>query len=80
MPLLQHNNSRAMPASDRPPGILPVTPVPTAEATLAEAEMELSVGRVLDDHLAGRLESVANDTSLPRAIRARAMIVLCRFR
>ena len=62
----------------------PDTPDPpheqTAERTLAEAEMVLSVGRVLDDHLEGRLEDVANNAALPRALRARALVTLCRFR
>jgi hypothetical protein len=50
------------------------------EAVLAEARMELSVGHcVLDDHLAGRLESVARDTSLPMAYRAQALSLMCRF-
>lgn len=54
--------------------------VPTAEAIVREAEMELAQGyRVLDDSLADRLESVARDSSLPTATRARAMSALCRF-
>lgn len=62
--------------NDRPPR----EPLATAEATLAEAEMELSMGRALDDHLEGRLESIANDVSLPRALRVRALVNLSRCR
>lgn len=80
MLLLLPNHVFHMTAPDRHSGVLPVAPAATAEATLAEAEMELSVGGVLDDHLEGRLESIANDASLPRAIRARALVNLSRFR
>ena len=58
----------------------PLQPEATAEKILQEAEMVLSVGRVLDDHLEGRLESIANDAALPRALRARALVTLCRSR
>lgn len=57
-----------------------VTYTYSPEKTLEEAEMQLSVGgRVLDDHLADRLESVANNKALPTATRARALSLMCRF-
>lgn len=64
----------------RPTRSPPIVPIPTAEACLAESEMELALARSIDDHLAGRLESIANDVSLPRAIRARALVNLSRSR
>ncbi len=54
--------------------------VSTAEATLSRAEMELQFNRELDDHLEGQLESIARDTSLPRATRARALVTITRSR
>lgn len=76
---LPHRNNR-MAAPDRRSDTFLVAPVATAEATLAEADMELSVGHALDDHLEGRLESIAKDQALPLAIRARALVAMCRFR
>jgi|HigsolmetaAR202D_1030399.scaffolds.fasta_scaffold00319_22 hypothetical protein len=77
MPLLMPNRVQAAiedkPAVKRPPEQI-------AEKILADAEMLLSMGQDLGDDLEGRLEAVAQDTSLPKALRARALITLCRAR
>ena len=54
--------------------------VATAEATLSRAEMELQFCRELDDRLEDQLESLARDKSLPRALRARALVTITRSR
>lgn len=69
-----------MGSTERSSKRLRITPEATAEATIAEAEMALSMGSALDDHLAGRLESIAQNPALPQALRARALVNLCRFR
>ncbi len=61
------------PEVDHPPGHL-------AEKVLADAEMLLSAGQDLGDDLESRLEALAQDPSLPKALRARALVTLCRFR
>jgi hypothetical protein len=50
------------------------------DAILAGAQALLNHGfTVLDDRLAGQLESLVADVSLPPGHRARALSLMCRF-
>lgn len=54
-------------------------PEPSVDVILAEANMQLSNGGVIDDTLASRLEGVAKDPSVPGHKRQFAMMLLCRL-
>ena len=65
--------------SSYPAPVRGLTDVPV-EVLLDHAEQELSMGSLgVDNILAQRLEDISKDRSLPRALRARALLLLCRM-
>ncbi len=56
------------------------TTLAAPEAMISQALMILRNGGMLDDVLAARLEAIAQDASLPKTLRARALVNLSRNR